>query len=313
MAEVRHEAYDRAVARLALGYALRAVHRAAEAAEGDILDGVIRVAIGDANIRHMSEDPKLAWSYAALDRPVPDELRRPVSVNAIATSLNLPFETTRRRVAGLVSRDICIQDARGVRIAAAAEATPGPTKIIVENLEDLRKLRQDLRAVAPTLALEPQTESGRAAPRPENDAPYRAAVRASISFMLRFLEPVHALTGDLLNGIILLTIAHANALHVADDPALAALYASSETPIPDEQLKAIPVQALARILNLSFETTRRRVRALEGAHMVARRAEGVFVPAPVGASSAMRLVRSSTAGHLQRLYTGLWRLGVRFD
>jgi hypothetical protein len=313
MAELGTEGHDRAVARLALGYALRAVHRAAAMIESDILDGVIRIAIADANIRHMSDNPELAWSYNALDRPVPDEMRHPVSINAIAMSLNLPFETTRRRVAGLVKRGICTQGPRGVLATAAGLSSPRSLEIIVENFEDLRTLRLALRAVAPDLALEPPGAAATAAKTHADDEPYRAAGRAAMAFMLRFIEPVHELTGDLLDGIILLTIGHANALHVATDPALAARYASNETPIPDEELKAIPVQALARILNLSFETTRRRVRAMEAAQLVARRADGVYIPASVGASSAMQRVRSSTAGHLQRIYTGLWRLGVRFD
>ena len=313
MVEERQENYDRAVARLALGYALRSMHRAAEATEGDLLDGVIRIAIGDANTRHMSENSELAWTYAAMDRPVPDDLRRPVSINAIAMSLNLPFETTRRRVAKMVTRGLCIQSSKGLRISTAVELAPRLTSLIADNFQDLRQLRRDLRALAPELLFEPGTDRDNTVREATVEEPYRAALRASMSFMLRFIEPVHELTGDLLNGIILLTIGHANVQHVATDPALMAKFAANETPIPDEELKAIPVQALARILNLSFETTRRRVRAMEAAQMVARRADGVYIPTSVNRSAAMQRVRSSTTGHLQRMYTGLWRLGVRFD
>jgi DNA-binding Lrp family transcriptional regulator len=313
MVEERQESYDRAVARLALGYALKSMHRAAEATEGDLLDGVIRIAIGDANTRHMRENPELAWTYAAMDRPVPDDMRHPVSINAIAMSLNLPFETTRRRVAKMVKRGLCIRSPKGLRISTAIEFAPRLTEIIAGNFEDLRRLRRDLRALAPGLTLEPETDIAGARSRLTNEEPYRAALRASMSFMLRFVEPISTLAGDLLDGIILLSISHANTLHVASDPVLTRLYASKETPIPDHELRAIAVQSLARTLNLSFETTRRRVRALEAVHLVARRPEGVIVPSAVSDSPAMQHVRTATCGHLQRMYTELWRLGVQFD
>jgi DNA-binding transcriptional MocR family regulator len=100
---------------------------------------------------------------------------------------------------------------------------------------------------------------------------------------------------------------------VADDPLLGKLYASAETPIPDDQMEPVSVQTLAKTLDLSFETARRRVRAMEARGWCARRRGGVYVPTSMALSPEMRLVMTAACGHLQRMYSGLWRLGVRFD
>lgn len=305
--------FERAAARLAVGYALRTLHRAARAVDGDILDGAIRVAIGDANVRYMSEDPLLSGAYADLEQPLPVEMRRPVSINAIATSLNLPFETTRRRIAALIARGQCDQGPRGVWTTPQGASSPRQLEIIVENFEDLGGLRRDLLLSAPGALVEPADVRGAAEGAFSGAPPYRAAIRASMAFMLRFIEPMGALTGDLLDGVILLTIGQKNSARFAASPELARRYGSADTPIPESELDAASVKELSRTLDLPFETTRRRVRALEAKGMCVRRRGGVCVSADMMVSPEMRRVMSSTSGDLQRLYNSLWRLGVRLD
>jgi hypothetical protein len=67
-------------------------------------------------VAQISRSPELQRAYATLDCPPPDELRRPVSISAIANSLRIPFETARRRIAALVELGIVKSAPRGVII-----------------------------------------------------------------------------------------------------------------------------------------------------------------------------------------------------
>ena len=63
----------------------------------DVIDGILLTAINQANVLPIMRDPQIQRRYATLDNPPPDELRRPVSISAVASSLHVPFETARRR------------------------------------------------------------------------------------------------------------------------------------------------------------------------------------------------------------------------
>lgn len=82
----------------------------------DVIDGLLMCAISQANVAQITRSPDLQRTYATLDQPPPDELRRPVSVSAIANSLRIPFETARRRIAGLSDLSIVRTTPKGVII-----------------------------------------------------------------------------------------------------------------------------------------------------------------------------------------------------
>lgn len=115
----------RAAIRLASNYLLRNVEVMSEAAEGDLMAGLIFSAIVQANVRPISNDPKLGKTYGQMDAIPPDELRSPISVNALAESLRIPYETTRRHVNKLIKLGFCVKvGARGVIVPAAVIASP---------------------------------------------------------------------------------------------------------------------------------------------------------------------------------------------
>jgi hypothetical protein len=66
-------------------------------------------------------------------------------------------------------------------------------------------------------------------------------------------------------------------------------------------------------MGLPFETTRRRVSGLIEMGVCARDADGVYVPGDVIRSPQVQAHRARNLINLQRLFTGLARLGVRFD
>ncbi|MET0273034.1 MAG: hypothetical protein ABW360_08595, partial [Phenylobacterium sp.] len=86
----------RAVGELSLAFLLDQVTTSI----GDLRprDALLVLAINQANIAPLTRQPDTRRRYGSLEAAAPDEARRPVSVNAVAGSLGLPFETVRRRV-----------------------------------------------------------------------------------------------------------------------------------------------------------------------------------------------------------------------
>jgi len=85
--------------------------------DGDVLNGVVFLAIARANVHHLP-----AWvsaDGAGADGIAPDSVRRPISVLRIADSMGLSYETVRRRVNQLVADGYCCRIGRnGVVVSA---------------------------------------------------------------------------------------------------------------------------------------------------------------------------------------------------
>ena len=115
----------RAAVRLSADYLLRNVEVMSEAVDGDLMLGLIFTAIVQANVRHISDDPELGKQFGLMGSVPPDELRQPISINALSESLNIPYETTRRYVHRLLDLEWCIKVGnRGVVVPGAIIASP---------------------------------------------------------------------------------------------------------------------------------------------------------------------------------------------
>ncbi len=112
--------------------------------DGDILRGVIFLAIVDANTRHLKPSDPVAQAYAATEGQVPDEIRRPISVHALALELALPYETTRRHVNALIKEGLCVRADTGIIAPAAVLSRDAMVATHRRNLENLRALFRDL-------------------------------------------------------------------------------------------------------------------------------------------------------------------------
>jgi DNA-binding Lrp family transcriptional regulator len=233
------------------------------AAGDDPVGALIAWTIVEANVAVVNQDAELSHRYAALDAAPPDELRRPVSVNALATSLRLPYETVRRRVAAMVAAGRCVATPKGVYVPAAALTGPGYDALALARYERLKQFHRELVALGALAGLNGVPPD---APRHETP-PVRAANRAISEYILRVADELMLRWGDPLPGLVLMEMTLANVEFT--DPAHFAMNA----PIPDELRTPVSTLALARRMGLPAETVRRHVAKLEAAGFC-RRAKG---------------------------------------
>ncbi len=90
---------------------------------GGFVDGLIFTAIWTANVRHITSAAE-NLTFGGLDQVPPDEMRRPVTVNAIANSLRIPYETLRRAVNRMVRDGTAVRLEKGVIIPSRVFMTP---------------------------------------------------------------------------------------------------------------------------------------------------------------------------------------------
>lgn len=97
----------RRVARLSIEYFLAGLEKIEGALGADTVNAVLFLTINRLNLAPLFEDPELALRQSATGGVAPDDLRRPVTTYALARTVGLPYETTRRHVARLVDGGWC--------------------------------------------------------------------------------------------------------------------------------------------------------------------------------------------------------------
>lgn len=136
---------DRLALRASTTYFLNCVDLMSRVVGGDILRGVIFTAVVDANVRHLRPGDVVAQAYSEASDQVPDALRKPISVHALALELDIPYETTRRHVNALMEAGFCVRADGGVTVPGAVLARDQISTALRRNFENLRKLVGDLR------------------------------------------------------------------------------------------------------------------------------------------------------------------------
>ncbi|OHB38501.1 MAG: hypothetical protein A2882_06225 [Phenylobacterium sp. RIFCSPHIGHO2_01_FULL_70_10] len=302
---------SRLVMLFSIPHFLRGIRRMGYFGSGDALSAVLVLSIIEANLRHIARDPVLALRHAAPDNPPPDEIRRPISVRALAASLRIPYDTARRRVAELEARDQCARTAGGVYVPARALQTPESLAALQETLLSTRQFRASLRAAAPEF-----DPTGGASPIPglvAPTSPERLAARFAGEYLLRYAERLAETVGDLGRGLILLAIMQANVEPLLADPELARRHSSADNPPPDGLLAPVPVVSVSTDLGLPFETTRRNVHRLIRAGVVRRVRGGVIAPHDFLDREGSRVALAAHLADVQRSYGSMARLGIVFD
>mgnify|MGYP006281086771 CR=1 FL=1 len=132
----------RAAVRLGADYLLRSLQMLGELSDGHMLSGLISLAIVQANTSHLEG----SGAYRDVSDLPPDNVRRPVSVLAIANSLGLPYETTRRHIDKMIQSGQVSRVNGGIIVPAAALNTPRHAELLTAHLTNLRRLVRGLAA-----------------------------------------------------------------------------------------------------------------------------------------------------------------------
>jgi DNA-binding IclR family transcriptional regulator len=265
--------------------------------DGDLLQPLLLTVILEANQTRINQDPVLQRTYGGLETAAPDELRRPVTFNAVAESLRLPFETVRRRMHGLAKAGLCVIGPRGVYVPHAVVTSPAYNAVQLARYARLQAFHDAAVGLGVVAGPAPP-----AAP-PQDPPPVRAANRAIAEYVLRVSDRMMALTGGAVPGLVFLELACANLAGLPDSHLARPDLAGRMTPIP-----TLP---LAHRLGLARETTRRHVIALQARGFVRRHRRGLTAAIPDAARSELTAVVADNVAYVQRLFARLDQLGVR--
>ncbi|WP_293676879.1 hypothetical protein [uncultured Phenylobacterium sp.] len=294
----------RVAARLANAFALDLV-KLAGLGRG-VVDGVLMAAIRQANVAQINRSPDLQRAYATLDQPPPDDMRRPVSISAIANSLRMPFETARRRVAALKALGVVVATPRGVIIPAALLDTPAFRHAAEAHYALVRNLYFRLRAIG---LLDDLPRPNGPPFNPEHP-PVRLAVRLSSDYLLRLAEPINLHIGDLVSGLIMMDVIHANTEHLPDSEGGEDGDWSPGRFVPDRLRQPARAAVLSERLGIAQETVRRRLARLLQEDRCERVNDGYIVPSRILAREPFVQFMVDNQSHLHRLFAGLADFGV---
>jgi DNA-binding Lrp family transcriptional regulator len=276
-------------ARLAVGLLIE-VSRISRG-DADLLQPLVLTAILDANQADLNKDLRLQRLYGAGGAALPDELRRPISINAVAQSLRLPFETVRRRAQRLAQAGLCVFTPAGVYVPHSAVTSPAYMAMQAARVDRLARFKADLIRVG----VLPGEAPGSAAAWPG----VRAADRALAQYVLRASDTVIALTGHVVTGAVLLGLCAVNTDHLADAE-LAAL------PLSFDAL-AVPcaMTRVAEHLQMPSETVRRQLIALAAAGYARRVGANWVAAAPPEMHPVLGRAIEENLVNIRRLFARL--------
>lgn len=136
---------DRLALRLSTEYMLRSIDLMTKVVGGDLVKGLIFIAIVQANTQHILSDEQMSQAYSEASDTVPDDVRRPVSVHALSVSLGIPYETTRRYVNKLLADGFCVRARRGLVVPASVLRQDEMLAALKRNYSNLQRLVSGLR------------------------------------------------------------------------------------------------------------------------------------------------------------------------
>jgi len=296
-AETAPDAHPWEVARTSLAY-IRDIVRITRG-DRHFLDALIFTVALDANMTPVTRDRSLLSAYGGAEVSTPDELRRPVSINAVAASLRLPLETVRRRFLNMARAGLCVIGPQGVIIPR--EAVTSPT-YIAEQRARFARTRDFYQAMKAAGALPDRT--AREVSPPTGEPLVRAANWAVSEYALRICTDLIALTGSVVSSIVLLDLVLANIDHLP--PSALSDWGRD----PERFGRPVRIGALAGPLRVSGETIRRHLLTLETIGFCRRRSGGLVAVAPESARPQLARIVETNRINSARLFARLGQLGV---
>ncbi len=274
--------------------------------ERDFTDALILAALIQSGSAAVSVDRDLQRRYAVCATPMPDELRRAISINAIANSLSLPFETVRRRIRRLVDEGVCESTAHGVRFAAPLVAADLHHAMLEGAYEATRSLHLRLLrgGCLPLMDLPPS-----AAPFAGEAPPVRIVWRTAADYLLRMMEHLLPNFPGPTQAFIIMEVARANTQGLSDavrgedglDP---------EALVADTYRRPVRASEVAAQLGLPHETVRRNLAPLVDDGRLQRMRDGFIVPATVLARPNVAAAQVANFRNLSRMFAELAEFGV---
>lgn len=267
--------------------------------ERDAHDAFILSTISNASSAFLNQATQEHAQFVTTQSPPPDEMLRPISINALAQSLDMPFETVRRRVGGLRREGLIEATPTGVVILSRTLASPAHTAMVEAHFERARRFYLSMKALDALPPIDAQK------PGPASSAPpVRAVSRAVSDYFLRFAQPLIALCGNLITAAVLAEIVLGNA-ETMDDAALARWLAEAGASGHPTRLADI-----AKPIRFSRETARRHARLLQDRGLVTSSHRGlVAIAQPELRDPLVRLVEASISD-ARRFFATVDRFGV---
>lgn len=261
----------------------------------DLIDALIVCTVSHANVVPIVRDAGLQRRYATFDDVPPDEVRRPISINAVAQSLDMPFETVRRRIVKMSLVGIFRTSKQGVYVPTAF-CVGGPHRTSMEGayararvlyFEAKKLCLDDLGASETEIWTGPE--------------PLRLVSRVSSEYLLRLVQLLMEETKDPVAATVWLALFCDN-VAVADRGGRP----RNKSQVP----KPLSMSALARRLRLPTETTRRRVHALLAAGLCIDDGSSVVVDARVLARPGIERLLVRNRQDLRRMFATLAEYGI---
>jgi DNA-binding Lrp family transcriptional regulator len=291
----------RVTGRLAMAFLLDVV----EIVRGrrDLIDALLLSTILQSNLAPVGREPELQLAFDAEAAPS-DDLRRPVSLEAVAQALRLPIETVRHRVQRLAQKRLCQLVEGGVIVPTAALMTPERLKSSFAGYERLRAFYYELRDLGILPDLPPPSVELSA-----EIAPLRAVARLATDYVLGVVETVMGALGDPVEGLILLTVVRCNIEQLSADQR-GGEGAAPQDFVTDELRRPVRVGIVARRLGLAKETVRRHAARLVERGLCVKARGGLVAPAQALARPDFLACMAGALINLHRMFAALAQLGV---
>jgi DNA-binding Lrp family transcriptional regulator len=273
----------------------------------DFTDALIMTTLVQCNSAPLAGDHELQIRYAAFESPPPISVLRPISINAIATSLGLPFETVRRRTKALIVEGVCEAVPEGIRFREEALVSPEQRRMVDQTYAMARTLYQRMRRAGCIDLMElpdrPVVSWGK------ETAPVRIVWRAAADYALRMMEHLLPNVPSLSQGFTLLAVFRANTDELPD-AIRGGEGVEVEDFVPDSFRRPARASDVAAMLGMPHETVRRHLAALLEAGRCVRVRDGVVVPAAVLARRNVLGAWGANFRYLNRMFAELAELGV---
>ena len=276
--------------------------------ERDFTDAVILAVLMQRKSAWLAAHADDQRRHATVDTPVAGDQRGAISVNALATSLGLPFETVRRRTKRLLADGLCERVANGVCISAGLLASDEHRHALGAAYDTVRTLYWRLRRTG-CVELMDLARSSELFPLSE-ERPVGIVWRASADYFLRIMELVLPnIPGGLTQGFVLMEVIRANTAEMSDaqrgEDRL-----DAAAGVADRHRRPVRTSEVARALRLPQETVRRNLIALVESERCQQNGDGFIVPAAALARPNIMGAFVPNFQNLRRMFCQLADTGV---